>query len=115
MGGAVLIRQALAAGHGDLADDGPGAGKVTSTADLPYAAVWAAVVGASILFAYGARHLFDAQLGHWMLANQFTVGALTDGLIFLSVAMLARAGAPVKRCDLPDHQARKRWKSRPHS
>jgi hypothetical protein len=59
-----------------------------SWAGLPYAAVWVAVTAGRIYFTYGASHLFGAQLGSWMAANQVTVGALTDSLIFVSIAML---------------------------
>jgi len=64
------------------------AGRAVSWAGLPYAAVWIAVTAARVYFTYGATHVFGRQLGSWMVANGVSVGALTDSLIFVSIAML---------------------------
>lgn len=77
-------------------------GPVTA-AGWGYAVLWTAVIGARALFSYGAEHWFSPQLGHWMITNAVTVGAITNGLIFMAVAMvLARTiGLAVRARRLP--------------
>jgi hypothetical protein len=77
----------LAATQIRVTSDGPAGGAV-SQAGLPYAAIWVVITAGRIYFTYGASHVFGSQLGSWMLANQITVGALTDSFIFVSIAML---------------------------
>lgn len=66
----------------------PRAGRAISVAGLAYAACWIAITLARMGFAYGAQHWFSVQLGTWMIANDVSVAALTDGLIFFSIAVL---------------------------
>ena len=61
--------------------------QAVSTAGTAYAAFWGLIIGARLLFTYGANHWYATQLGHWMLTNGITVDALTDALIFMAVAM----------------------------
>ncbi len=63
-------------------------GKPVSSAGWGYALLWTGVIGARALFSYGADHWFTNQLGGWLAANSILSAAITDGLIFMAVAML---------------------------
>jgi hypothetical protein len=63
-------------------------GKPVSAAGWGYALLWTGVIGARALFSYGADHWFGNQLGGWLAANSIPSAAITDGLIFMAVAML---------------------------
>lgn len=78
-------------------------GVVSSRAGAGYALVWLAVSAGRVLFDYGSHHWFAAQLVAWGTTHQVSVAALTDALIFFSVAMLlARTGSLAARA----HRAR---------
>jgi hypothetical protein len=73
-------------------------GRAVSRAGAGYAAIWAAVTTARLFFDYGSNHLFSAQLVHWGMTAHITAAALTDALIFFSVAMLlGRTGSLAAR------------------
>ena len=63
-------------------------GTVTSHAGAAYAAIWIVVSAGRLFFDYGAHHLFSAQLFSFGMTYHITLAALTDSLIFLSLAML---------------------------
>ena len=72
----------------------PGTGKPVSRAGMPYAALWTVIVAARAAFSYGAGHWFQAPVVNWAIANHVTEAAITDGLIFMAIAMiLVRTGA----------------------
>ena len=62
-------------------------GRLTSRGGIAYAAFWILVIGARILFSYGAYNWYAQPLGNWMFSNGISVDGLTDGLIFLALAM----------------------------
>jgi len=66
----------------------PATGKPVSRAGLPYAIFWTAIIGARAAFSYGSVHWFTAPLVSWGIAHQVSVAALTDGLIFMAIAMI---------------------------
>jgi hypothetical protein len=63
-------------------------GKPATAAGWGYAALWTIIIGARAAFSYGANHWFRGQLGRWLITNHIPVAAITDGLIFMAVAML---------------------------
>jgi hypothetical protein len=62
-------------------------GCVVSRAGVAYGFFWCAVIGARLLFTYGANHWYTNSLVHWMSTNHVSADALTDALIFMAIAM----------------------------
>lgn len=78
-------------------------GQPVSSAGWGYALLWTAVIGARAIFSYGADHWFTNQLGSWLAVSSIPSAAITDGLIFMAVAMLLTrtAGLAIRARSLP--------------
>jgi membrane protease YdiL (CAAX protease family) len=81
----------------------PKTGQPVSRAGTPYAIFWTVVIGARAAFSYGAAHWFEPQIVSWAIANQVSLAAITDGLIFMAVVMVLvrTAGLRVLATRLP--------------
>jgi hypothetical protein len=66
----------------------PASGKPVSSAGWLYGIFWTVVVGARAAFSWGSAHWFTASIVTWAIAHQVTEAAITDGLIFMAVAMV---------------------------
>jgi len=66
----------------------PPTGRPVSSAGPGYAAFWIAVIGARAAFSYGSAHWFQGPLVNWCITNDVTAAAITDGLIFMAIAMV---------------------------
>ncbi len=86
----------------------PSTGRPVSAAGAPYALLWIVIIGARAAFSYGADHWFTDQLGSWLVSNSITSAALTDGLIFMAIAMLLTrtVGLAIRAGSLAPHPAR---------
>ena len=81
----------------------PKTGRPVSAAGLPYALAWTLIVAARAVFSIGATRWFPAQLGQWSVTHQVTGAAITDGLIFMAIAMVLvrTAGLAARTSRLP--------------
>jgi hypothetical protein len=84
----------------------PMTGKPVSSAGWLYATLWTVVVAARAAFSWGSAHWFTTSIVTWAIAHQVTEAAITDGLIFMAVAMVlirtASIGFRASRLPLPE-------------
>ena len=66
----------------------PQTGKPVSRAGAPYAILWTVIIGARAAFSWGSVHWFKSSIASWAIANQVSVAAITDGLIFMAITMV---------------------------
>ena len=64
-------------------------GRVLATAGATYAALWVAVIGGRMLFAYGADHWFAQRIGLFSYHHQITgADAWTAAFVGMALAMV---------------------------
>jgi hypothetical protein len=82
----------------------PSTGKPVSRTSAPYALLWITVIGARAAFSFGSVHWFPTQLTNWCIREQVSGAAITDGLLFMAVAMLVTRtlGLAGRAAALPD-------------
>jgi hypothetical protein len=85
-GAGIILGLVLSAGLMQVERDDT-TGRPVSRAGAAYGLAWTAIIGARLAFSYGSQHWFSTQMGHWLITNQISVDALTDGLIFMAIAM----------------------------
>jgi hypothetical protein len=67
-------------------------GRAVSWAGFGYAAFWAVIFAARLVFIYGTEHWFARPLSQFLIAHQLSATGLTDALLFMAIAMaLARS------------------------
>ncbi|TMM35002.1 MAG: hypothetical protein E6F99_20760 [Actinobacteria bacterium] len=64
--------------------------RVLATAGAAFAALWVAVIGGRILFAYGATHWFAREIGTFSVQHRIVgAGAWTAAFVLMALAMVA--------------------------
>jgi hypothetical protein len=67
-------------------------GRPVSRAGFGYAAFWAVIFGARLVFIYGTYHWFSGPLAQFLAAHQASATGLSNALVFMAIAMaLARS------------------------
>lgn len=62
-------------------------GRPFSRAGFGYAAFWAVIFAARLVFIYGCYHWFSGALGQFLATHQLSATGLTNALIFMAIAM----------------------------
>ncbi len=64
-------------------------GRVVATAGIAYAALWIAVIGGRMLFAYGADHWYPEAIARFSITHQFTgADAWTAAFVLMALTMV---------------------------
>jgi hypothetical protein len=66
----------------------PKTSKPVSQAGWPYAIFWTVIIAARVAFSWGAAYWFTSSIVSWAITSQVSEAAITDGLIFMAIAMV---------------------------